>query len=31
MKNLSEEDKEKVLGGNAMRLFGMNGNGAASE
>ena len=31
MKNLSEEDKEKVLGGNAMRLFGMNGNGAASQ
>ncbi|HZA57376.1 MAG TPA: hypothetical protein VE616_24245, partial [Candidatus Udaeobacter sp.] len=23
MKNLSEEDKEKVLGRNAMRLFGL--------
>jgi len=29
MPGLSEQDKEKVLGGNAMRLFGMNGNGAA--
>ena len=28
---LSEEDKEKVLGGNAMRLFGFNGNGAAAK
>jgi hypothetical protein len=27
MPTLSEQDKEKVLGGNAMRLFGMNGNG----
>jgi predicted TIM-barrel fold metal-dependent hydrolase len=27
MKNLSEVDKEKVLGGNAMRMFGLNGNG----
>jgi hypothetical protein len=29
MPALSEEDKEKVLGGNAMRLFGLNGNGMA--
>ena len=25
MKGISEEDKEKILGGNAMRLFGMKG------
>jgi predicted TIM-barrel fold metal-dependent hydrolase len=24
MKNLSQVDKEKVLGGNAMRMFGLN-------
>jgi aminocarboxymuconate-semialdehyde decarboxylase len=29
MTSLSEADKEKVLGSNAMRLFGMNGKGAA--
>jgi hypothetical protein len=29
MKNLRETDKEKVLGGNAMKMFGLNGNGAA--
>jgi len=29
MKNLGETDKEKVLGGNAMKMFGLNGNGAA--
>jgi hypothetical protein len=29
MPGLSEPDKEKVLGGNAMRLFGLNGNGAS--
>jgi predicted TIM-barrel fold metal-dependent hydrolase len=27
MPGLTEDDKEKVLGGNAMRLFGLNGNG----
>jgi predicted TIM-barrel fold metal-dependent hydrolase len=31
MKELSEQDKERVLGGNAMRLFGINGNGAAKH
>ncbi len=31
MPALSEEDKEKVLGGNAMRLFGMSENGAAAK
>jgi hypothetical protein len=25
MKSLSATDKEKVLGGNAMRMFGLNG------
>src|SRR5262249_57634202 len=29
MPGLSEPDKEKVLGGNAMRLFGLNGNDAS--
>jgi hypothetical protein len=28
---LSEEDRERVLGGNAMRLFGLNGNGSAAH
>ena len=31
MSVLSAEDKEKVLGSNAMRLFGLNGNGAAAK
>jgi hypothetical protein len=31
MKELSEQDKERVLGGNAMRLFGMNGNDARRQ
>jgi aminocarboxymuconate-semialdehyde decarboxylase len=31
MKEVSEQDKERVLGGNAMRLFGMNGNGARRQ
>jgi predicted TIM-barrel fold metal-dependent hydrolase len=31
MKELSEQDKERVLGGNAMRLFGLSGNGAARD
>ena len=31
MPGLLEEDKEKVLGGNAMRLFGLNGNGTRIE
>jgi hypothetical protein len=30
MEGLSDSDKEKVLGGNAMRMFGLNGNGAPS-
>jgi predicted TIM-barrel fold metal-dependent hydrolase len=28
MEGLSDSDKEKVLGGNAVRMFGLNGNGA---
>ena len=28
MKSLSAADKEKILGGNAMKMFGLNGNGA---
>jgi aminocarboxymuconate-semialdehyde decarboxylase len=31
MKGLSEADREKVLGGNAMRLFGLNEPGAAKH
>jgi len=31
MPSLTEADKEKVLGGNAMRMFGMNGNGAVKH
>jgi hypothetical protein len=31
MKNVSEEDKEKVLGTNAMRLFGMNESGVGTH
>jgi predicted TIM-barrel fold metal-dependent hydrolase len=31
MKNLGEMDKEKVLGGNAMQMFGLNGNGAGKR
>jgi hypothetical protein len=31
MKSLSDTDKEKVLGGNAMRLFGLSANGAAAH
>jgi predicted TIM-barrel fold metal-dependent hydrolase len=27
MEGLSDSDKEKVLGGNAVRMFGLNGNG----
>ena len=30
MKNLSETDKEKILGGNALRLFALEGNGAGA-
>jgi hypothetical protein len=29
MKNLSELDKEKILGGNAMKMFGLDRNGTA--
>ena len=31
MKNLSEVDKEKILGGNAMKMFGLNGNSTAKH
>jgi predicted TIM-barrel fold metal-dependent hydrolase len=31
MEELAAEDKERVLGGNAMRLFGINNNGAARQ
>ena len=31
MKNLGDTDKEKVLGGNAMKMFGLNGNGAGKH
>jgi hypothetical protein len=31
MKNLSEFDKEKILGGNAMKMFGINRTGAATH
>jgi predicted TIM-barrel fold metal-dependent hydrolase len=30
MKNLSETDKEKILGGNALRLFALEGDGAGA-
>jgi len=29
--NLGETDIEKVLGGNAMKMFGLNGNGAGKH
>jgi hypothetical protein len=29
MEGLSELDKERVLGGNAAKMFGLNGNGGA--
>lgn len=31
LKNLGDTDKEKVLGGNAMKMFGLNGNGAGKH